>query len=539
MSRYAVVAHYSEEGFFSSNFIEMVNLFANILDHVCVVTTNDSLSSVTFSKRNVSLISRPNLGYDFYSYKVGLNHLQETGKYGDVLFVNSSFLVTNFHLFEDCVLMALNLLDDSDLIGITKSRQFSVHLQSYFFIIKESVISKDWFMEWFSRIEPKNSKLEVIFSYEIGLTSLFNLNGGKVTSLYQPNRIRRIKSYYRYSERLIATKSFFYWFTHLHSIGKYNPVQIEAKALWDHYGFIKNELLGKNPLSIDTGFLGASKSLFSSDSPISHDDVIKWDSDSIVSIQNHFPSRAALIVILHIHYVESLDEIYMYLDNIPAPFDLWITTSIPSICEEIFSKFEFIAQGLRISVGPNVGRDVAPFLFILSALKNISYDVGLKLHTKRSEYSEKGSFWRKRILSGLLPSSLIIEKIIKKLTHSDAGIIGGAEEYITDPLHWGANHGLYSKLKSNLENLQNDELDLEFFAGTMFWFKPSVYASNPLIPFDGVFVENGDKDGTLAHAFERIFCKISRNADLRIYGSKNLSVDLSNLNLKNTIPVIQ
>ncbi len=538
VAKYAVIAHYSSENYFSSSFIKLVGVLANSVSEVVVVTTNQSLSSFSTDLTNVSIISRPNIGYDFYSYRVGWTYLYEQEKYGDTIFTNSSYLITNLELFNRAVEVAIHELDSSDLVGITKSSQFSPHIQSYFFGISERSQKSQWWRDWIYEIQPKNSKLDVIFSYELGMTSLFMNQGSAIKTLWRPKWYRKILSYLYYSNRLISTKSFSYWCFNLNQVIKYNPIQIEADAINKAFGFVKNEILGINPLSINSKAIKEIRSFYKYEIEGDANQGAQWGLNGVTSIDKNFPSDTDVIVLAHVHHIEHLSELIFYLDNIPHPFDIWITTSLPSICEEIFNKARFIASGIRISIGPNVGRDVAPFLFQLSSLSDSRYKVGLKLHTKKSVYSESGSSWRKRILDGLLPSANVIEKIMKKISDSDAGIVGGSKEYLTDSQYWGSNFDSYSDLAHKLIRIDASKEGLEFFAGSMFWFKPSAFALSALIPFDGNFLENGSQDGTLAHAFERIFCKIARNSGYRVYGSNNLDTDISKIITQNTVPVI-
>ena len=167
----SVVAHYSSDSTFAPRFLELINILSEIMNEVIVVTTNETLAGYVFSQDNVTLIARPNIGYDFYSYKVGLYKLIESHKLGDTFFINSSFLITDSTKFQKCLTQAINLLDKSDLVGITKSLQFSAHVQSYFLAIGEESLKTQWCKDWFASIEPRDSKTEVIYRYEIGLTT--------------------------------------------------------------------------------------------------------------------------------------------------------------------------------------------------------------------------------------------------------------------------------------------------------------------------------------------------------------------------------
>jgi rhamnosyltransferase len=318
------------------------------MEEVIVVSTNESLTGYKFHQSNVTLIVRPNLGYDFYSYKVGLSKLVASKKAGNVFFINSSFLVTNPIKFEESLISASKLLEDSDLVGITKSNQFSTHVQSYFFGINAKSLETQWLKDWFASIEPRNSKTEVIFMYELGLSAMFLAHNQKVSTLWNPSVSRKFLSCIAYSKQLIKTKSVLFWLTHIGELTRYNPVQIEAKLLSENFGLIKNEILMENPLGISTDFLGSMKLELSSQVDSLDFSPPKWKSSSVVHLAHFFPSRAELIVTLHVHYIEVLDELYAALDNIPVPYDLWVTTSTPSHVKQIFNKFKFVANGLKV-----------------------------------------------------------------------------------------------------------------------------------------------------------------------------------------------
>ena len=52
---------------------------------------------------------------------------------------------------------------------------------------------------------------------------------------------------------------------------------------------------------------------------------------------------------------------------------------------------------------------------------------------------------------------------------------------------------------------------MEFFAGTMFWFKPAALQNLPdIVRVESWERERGQLDGTLAHAIERILVDVVR-----------------------------
>jgi rhamnosyltransferase len=86
-----------------------------------------------------------------------------------------------------------------------------------------------------------------------------------------------------------------------------------------------------------------------------------------------------------------------------------------------------------------------------------------------------------------------------------------------------------------------DVIPLGFFAGSMFWFNPAALAPLHAIPQGHLAFEPeaGQQDGTLAHAFERIFCNIARSTG---YVTTSLTLGGEEIDSTatdcNTVPVL-
>jgi rhamnosyltransferase len=152
------------------------------------------------------------------------------------------------------------------------------------------------------------------------------------------------------------------------------------------------------------------------------------------------------------------------------------------------------------------------------------YEAVLKLHTKRSTYSEKGAAWRSSLFRELCGNSLAVQKTLNLLRSGHVGIIGPHGYYLTHKHFWGGN---LKRVQSLLDVIgiqrTTDEPSLGFFAGSMFWFNPVALAPLHTIPEEYLAFEpeGGQQDGTLAHAFERIFSDIARSAG---YSSTSLTL---------------
>jgi len=211
-----------------------------------------------------------------------------------------------------------------------------------------------------------------------------------------------------------------------------------------------------------------------------------------------------IAIVIHLFYFDIWNEIKKYLKKINQSFDLHISIPIGLDIKKIKTILSDFPK-TKLYLSENRGRDILPFINIFNNIYKENYKYICKIHTKKSPHRIDGNHWRKMLFKGLIGSSDQIEKIIQIFEKtSDIGIIltkGNGLKYS----QWkGSNH--YEIIKYiKIHKLVTPD-DFVFPAGSMFWFRPSALhqlASNTqkdLFP-----IENGEIDGTLAHAFERIF----------------------------------
>ena len=128
--------------------------------------------------------------------------------------------------------------------------------------------------------------------------------------------------------------------------------------------------------------------------------------------------------------------------------------------------------------------------------------------------------------------SFVVRKILDLIRLENVGLVGPHEYYLTNDNFWGANRLTVKNILLGAGVLRSSEnIELGFFAGSMFWFSPAAISSLKRLPLtDLSFVpENGMQDGTLAHALERVFCPVVRAA-----GYKTSSLVLAGSEIHNT-----
>lgn len=229
-----------------------------------------------------------------------------------------------------------------------------------------------------------------------------------------------------------------------------------------------------------------------------------------------------LALIIHAYYGDILLEILDYLGKsetvncklfITCPFDKE---------EEIQKALSNCPFEHELLVVENRGRDILPFLKISKEALGQGFNLLLKVHTKKSDHRMTASLWRKEIFEALLPEKQRINVIDLFNNNPNIGILGPAKHIVPMHLYYGINAKAIGYLCRQMGVDTTIISKLAFVAGTMFYIRGE--ALFPLLNLnmpDEIFEqEEGQTDGTMAHAYERAFSISVYAAGMRIVDSK-------------------
>lgn len=165
----AVFAHYDENNQIKSYVLYYLQALRQVCDEIIFITTsclsNIELSEVSLLCSNV--ISRENIGHDFYSYKVGINTIGDLSKVEQLILCNDSCYGPIFDLKP-----MFQRMNDSkaDFWGISAVSRPQLHIQSYFLVFNHKVIQSAIFKNFWSQVKVLNNKDKIITGYEVGLS---------------------------------------------------------------------------------------------------------------------------------------------------------------------------------------------------------------------------------------------------------------------------------------------------------------------------------------------------------------------------------
>jgi glycosyltransferase involved in cell wall biosynthesis len=136
------------------------------------ISTSAAISELDLKKLAgycIRIISRENRGYDFYSWKVGLEAYPQYHEHSGLLLNNDSVFGPLFD-FGDIITRLENC--DADIVGMTDSFRYYPHLQSYFIYCKRPVVLSKEFINFFGQVKARQLKSAVIRKYEVGFSQM-------------------------------------------------------------------------------------------------------------------------------------------------------------------------------------------------------------------------------------------------------------------------------------------------------------------------------------------------------------------------------
>lgn len=231
------------------------------------------------------------------------------------------------------------------------------------------------------------------------------------------------------------------------------------------------------------------------------------------------PGHGRLGIHLHLHHLVQCDELLRYLQDFPAPFDLYVTlhdaafasTARALFCRALLPRLE----RAQVLVVPNRGRDVAPWVLGMRPFQ-AEYDLFCHIHTKASEHTGFGDAWRRYLLDNLIRAEGATAMLNHFTMHPEVGCLFPAiypdvralMAEVGVPLYGSEEE--YALIAGLLQRmgLQGEvrRSELMFAVGTMQWYRPAalrqLFACE--LTLEDFAPEPLGVGGSLAHALERV-----------------------------------
>jgi len=172
--RACIIAHFDKDNIVDEYVYYYLKELMSVAGKIIFVTVSDiDIEDINrLDLMGINIIKRDNIGYDFYSYKMGIKSL-DLSLYDEVIICNDSVFGPLIPIKE-----LFNKMDgvNCDFWGITESNLVAYHIQSYFIVFRKKLIDSLLFYKSWDNIEILEDKSEIIEKYEIGLSQLYIQN---------------------------------------------------------------------------------------------------------------------------------------------------------------------------------------------------------------------------------------------------------------------------------------------------------------------------------------------------------------------------
>lgn len=175
--RVAVLVHWAVQPVISRSFRELVRQLSSHGYRTVIVSAAEFDEPLDWSgtlPAESIVLRKPNIGYDFGSWAVGLGVLPAITQAPYVILANDSLLGPFTDIGD---LLADFESSVADVWGLTDTRQFSHHLQSFFLGYRGGVLADRPLQDFFAGVREERSKWEIIKHNELALSRLLHREG--------------------------------------------------------------------------------------------------------------------------------------------------------------------------------------------------------------------------------------------------------------------------------------------------------------------------------------------------------------------------
>lgn len=179
-----VIAHFHPGGRVAPDLFALVRSLHHFTSRIVFVSTGISDAAAAELRPFAQVISRENFGYDFWSYKVGIEALGDLSGLDRLVIFNSSFITL---APRSLCTPFLGAVREPGLRGLTRCDFGRPHLQSFWvaFEHRDLILSGD-FERWWRGMTPVSDRGEVIRRYEMGMSEHFVAAGVPMRAEFQP-----------------------------------------------------------------------------------------------------------------------------------------------------------------------------------------------------------------------------------------------------------------------------------------------------------------------------------------------------------------
>lgn len=493
---------------------------------VCNGNLNDE-GRAKFEKFTENILVRENKGFDVWAYKTAMEQYgwEKLDNYDEILLMNFTLMGPVYPFKEMFDAMDKKDLDfwgitqfyktDFDPFGTMEEGYLPDHIQSHFIAIRKSLIATPEFHSYWDDMPMITGYIDSISRHEAKFTKHFGDMGYKWTVYADAEDYKELSHQpaVGMAKKMVAEKRC--------------PI-FKRRSFMQDYNVVLNESCGQEALEL-FNYLEKHTDY---DMNLIWDNLLRVENQAILkkNLQWNYPLSSKysyrpgaakdkkIALVMHIHFIDLVEECAMYAASMPEHADIYVTTNTEEKKEEIIKHFSKLTCGkLDVRVVGNKGRDVGPFLVEFREFLD-DYDYICHAHDKKAGQTKPGTIgtsFAYKCFENVLKSKEYVENILNVFeTHERAGILSPpppnhGDYFITLGLEWGLNYENTVELAKKLGINVSIKQDMEPIAplGSFFWARAK--ALKPIFDYNWNYDEFPEEpipdDGTILHAVERIY----------------------------------
>ena len=181
MKRAFLLAHFDRDGIIDPYVVAAAREYRRFADTLILI----SVSATTLPNDLVGIVDtfipRENSGYDFGSWRAGLQALPAPTDFDEIICVNDSVYGP---LFDLAPALESPRIATADFWGMTVSEKPRRHVQSWFFALRSPVIRSDMFRRFWDSCGSDLPKEAIIDQRELGLSHAIRQSGFRIAGVF-------------------------------------------------------------------------------------------------------------------------------------------------------------------------------------------------------------------------------------------------------------------------------------------------------------------------------------------------------------------
>jgi len=145
----------------------------------------------------IPILLKDNVGWDFGMWRHALEHV-DVHRCSELVLTNSSLFGPVHPLGP---IFRRMTEDPCDFWGMTDNFEYRWHLQSYFLVFRQKALRHPGFAQFWASVLPYSNKRQVIYSYELGLTTFLTECGLEGRAFAPVERIAEVPPRWPWSSR--------------------------------------------------------------------------------------------------------------------------------------------------------------------------------------------------------------------------------------------------------------------------------------------------------------------------------------------------